>query len=148
MAITAAMPKPTIARQVDLLARRGLPTHLGVVLEWELGVREAIFDVGGHGAEAAAADVGFDVDVALGGVTLDDGRRGLDAHVGHLSQSNVTAVRRVDQQVAHARPRSGARRARPSRRPRTPSARRRCCRPVIPCNNMAAARRTSPGLIP
>src|SRR5215204_6580004 len=70
--------------QIDLLARRSLPDHLSVVFEWELGVRQAIFDVRGHGAQAAAADVGFDVDVALSGVTLDDGRRGLDAHIGHL----------------------------------------------------------------
>src|ERR671920_46072 len=88
--------------QIDLLARRGLSEHLGMVFEREFGVREAIFDVGGHGAEAAAADVGFDVDVALGGVTFDDGWRGLDAHVCHLVQAYVTAARRVDQHVAHA----------------------------------------------
>jgi hypothetical protein len=88
--------------QVDLLARRGLLEHLGVVFEWELAVIEAILDVAGHGAEAATADVGFDVDVALDGVTLDDRRRRLGAHVGHLFQWYVTAARRVDQQVADA----------------------------------------------
>ena len=118
--------------QADLLGRRGLREHLGVVFEWELAVREAIFDVGGHRVEAAAADVGFDVDVALGGVAPDNGRRGLDAHVGHLFQPYVTAVRRVDQQVADVLHALRARRARPLRRPRTPSARRRCCRPRHP----------------
>ena len=34
--------------QADLLGRSGLLDHLGVVFEWELAVREAIFDVGGH----------------------------------------------------------------------------------------------------
>src|SRR5215212_2047558 len=85
--------------QVDLLVR-GLLAHLGVVLEWEPYVREASFDVAGHRAEAATAEVGFDVHVPFDGVTLDDNRRRSGSHVGDLSQLYVAAVRRVDQQIA------------------------------------------------
>ena len=102
MAITAAMPKPTTRPRLISWAVVVCSSTSAWYSSGNVGVREAIFDVGGHGVEAAAADVGFDVDVALGGVAPDDGRRGLDAHVGHLFQSYVTAARRVDQQVAHA----------------------------------------------
>ena len=98
-------------------------------------------------ADAAAVDVAADVDVARDGLALDDVRVRADADIGDVAEPDLAAVGRVDQQVGDAGQAAAESPACPRPPPRRPSAPRRGCRPRCPTSSVAAARRTSPGLI-
>ena len=82
------------------MARGIVADHNCMVFQLEREVLDGRLDVAGHRAGIPSLDRELNVQVGRDAFAFDHGRRRSQAYIGYLSQPDVTAAGRVDQQIA------------------------------------------------
>ena len=88
---------------VGRLPLRVVPEKHGMVFERKFHCLQLFLDVPHDGTQVASRDVGADVGVEGEALAVNDCRRRLHDHLGHIRQAHAAAAGRVDQELAKIR---------------------------------------------